>query len=55
MKKTQELEMNILKATAANGPNTNNTKADASATTSVNKSKVNCGFNCKLVWMIDAP
>ncbi|KAM3724780.1 E3 ubiquitin-protein ligase BRE1A [Dirofilaria immitis] len=40
VKKTHELEMNLLKVSTTNGPNnTNNTKVDAPATASVNKSK----------------
>ncbi|MCP9258125.1 hypothetical protein DINM_001436 [Dirofilaria immitis] len=41
VKKTHELEMNLLKVSTTNGPNnTNNTKVDAPATASVNKSKL---------------
>lgn len=41
VKKTRDLEMSLMKASATNGPNnTHNTKADSPPTTSVNKSKV---------------
>uniref|UniRef100_A0A0R3RFY0 E3 ubiquitin protein ligase n=1 Tax=Elaeophora elaphi TaxID=1147741 RepID=A0A0R3RFY0_9BILA len=41
VKKTHDLEMNLMKASAANGPNnTNNTKVDSPPTASVNKSKL---------------
>ncbi|VDO24234.1 unnamed protein product [Brugia timori] len=41
VKKTRDLEMNLMKASVVNGPNnTNNTKADSPPTASVNKSKL---------------
>uniref|UniRef100_A0AAF5PR92 E3 ubiquitin protein ligase n=2 Tax=Wuchereria bancrofti TaxID=6293 RepID=A0AAF5PR92_WUCBA len=41
VKKTHDLEMNLMKASVVNGPNnTNNTKADSPPTASVNKSKL---------------